>query len=32
MYDLIKTKAATEQIDNIADYMVSEFANVDVAI
>jgi len=32
MYDVIKTKTATEQIDNIADYIVSEFANVDAAI
>jgi len=32
MYDVIKTETAAEQIDNIADYIVSEFANVDAAI
>ena len=32
MYDVIKTETAKEQIDNIVDYMISEFANVDIAI
>ena len=32
MYDVIKTETVKEQIDNIVDYMISEFANVDIAI
>ena len=32
MYNVIKTEAARQQIDDIVDYMVAEFANVDVAI
>jgi len=32
MYDVIKTETVQEQIDNIVDYMISEFANVNIAI
>ena len=32
MYDVIKTDTVKEQIDNIVDYVISEFANVDIAI
>jgi len=32
MYDVIKTETAQKQIDDIADYMISEFSNVDIAI
>ena len=32
MYDVIKTKTVKEEIDNIVDYIVSEFSNVEAAI
>jgi len=32
MYDVIKTETVKEQIDNIVDYLITEFANVDTAI
>jgi len=32
MYNVIKTETVTKQINNIVDYMISEFSNVDIAI
>ena len=32
MYDVIKTDTVKEEIDNIVDYIVSEFSKVDAAI
>ena len=32
MYKVIKTETVQKEIDNIVDYMISEFHNVDIAI
>jgi len=32
MYNVLTSETAKEQIDGIVDYMISEFANVDIAI